>query len=135
MIEIFGTYLGEKRNKLTHGPSKAVILTDAPLDNNGKGESFSPTDMLAGSLASCAMTIMSIWAEKNQVSLERSTFVVKKNMASEPRRVASLDVEYKLPKQLSDEVRAKLESLAMTCPVKLSLHPEVAINFEFKYEV
>jgi putative redox protein len=133
MVEISGIYEGEKHCALTHGPSKNIIHTDAPLDNNGRGESFSPTDLLAASLGSCMMTVMGIYADKNAIDLKGSTFKMVKEMQASPRKISSITIELNLPAHLSESERSTLEKVADTCPVKLSLHPDVKIPLKFNY--
>lgn len=134
MVEISGFYNGDKHCTLTHGPSSTIIHTDAPVDNNGKGESFSPTDLLAASYGSCLMTVMAIYAEKNNLDLRGSTFKIIKNMKTSPRQIDSLEVELTLPGKLSIDERETLEKIAYTCPVKLSLNPEIKLPIHFRYE-
>lgn len=135
MVEITGLYEGEKHCRLTHGPSNSVIHTDAPKDNNGKGEAFSPTDLLAAAYGSCLMTVMAIYADKNNINLKGSTFKVVKNMRVSPRQVESLEVELNLPANLTETQRSVLENVANTCPVKLSLNPEIKLPISFNYKI
>ena len=122
-------YSGELRCAATHHGSGAVLVTDAPIDNAGKGEAFSPTDLLATSLATCMLTIMGITARNRGWSMEGTTADVDKHMSeSGPRRVEKLCVQLKLPKQLSSEQRALLQRVAEQCPVKLSLDPLVHLE-------
>lgn len=135
MVEITGIYEGEKHCHLTHGPSKNNIQTDAPKDNNGRGEAFSPTDLLAASLGSCMLTVMGIYADNHGLNIKGSTFRVLKEMAASPRKVSSLTVELKLPASLSEKERETLQRVAETCPVKLSLHPDIQIPLTFDYSI
>jgi len=135
MVEITGIYEGEKHCHLTHGPSKNNIQTDAPKDNNGRGEAFSPTDLLAASLGSCMLTVMGIYADNHGLNIKGSTFRVLKEMAASPRKVSSLTVELKLPASLSEKERETLQRVAETCPVKLSLHPDIQILLTFDYSI
>ena len=126
------TYLGDLRTQITHGPSGTVILSDAPVDNHGKGQAFSPTDLVAAALGSCMMTIMGIVAKRDGIALEGSTIAVEKHMSAEPpRKIARIDVRFTMARGVAAEQRAKLERAAHTCPVTLSLHPDVvqAISF------
>jgi putative redox protein len=134
MVEISGLYEGDKHCILTHGPSKSYIHTDAPTDHAGKGEAFSPTDLLAAAYGSCLMTVMAIYADNNNIDLRGSAFKVNKIMKSTPRQVDSLEVEIILPVQLSPNEREKLEKIADTCPVKLSLNPEIKLPINFLYK-
>lgn len=134
-VLIEGTYLGNKRTRLVHGPSGAELLTDAPRDNAGQGAFFSPTDMVAGALGACMMTIMGIVAERSEIDLSGMTMRVEKEMRSAPRRIETLSVVMHLPARLAEEQRQKLESAARTCPVEQSLHPEISVGVEFVYDV
>lgn len=133
MVEMSIVYSGEKHCEITHGPSKSKIETDAPRDNQGRGERFSPTDLVGAALASCVLTTMAIFAEKDGVELKGATATFKKEMSLNPRRIASLPMEIHMPKGLSKEIRAKLEGFAHACPVKRSLHPEIATDMHFIY--
>jgi len=134
MVEVSLTYEGGFRCLSTHGPSGAVLPTDAPKDNLGKGEAFSPTDLTATSLGVCMLTTMAIVAEKKflQVDLAGVTARVGKHMTAEPpRRIAKVEVEVILPLSDSHPDREVLEHAARNCPVSLSLHPgvEQAVTF------
>lgn len=133
MVEITGIYEGEKHCQLVHGPSQNSIFTDAPKDNNGRGEAFSPTDLLAASLGSCMMTVMGIYADNHGLDLSGSSFRVVKEMQANPRKVSALTIEIKMPAALSQKDREILERIAETCPVKLSLHPDIKIPLAFHY--
>lgn len=120
------TYLGDLRTQITHGPSGTVIETDAPVDNHGKGERFSPTDLVAASLGSCMLTIMGIVAKRDGIDISGTAVAVEKHMTTElPRRIAKIVVAFTMPATVASEHRAKLERAAHTCPVALSLHPEI----------
>lgn len=134
MVSISITYNGGLRTTATHGPSGATLITDAPVDNHGKGEAFSPTDLAATSLGTCMLTIMGIAAERKQIDLKGATVEVGKSMtASPPRKIARLDVTLTLPIPESHADRALLEAAALSCPVYLSLHPEVEKVVKFVY--
>ncbi len=133
MVEISLVYNGDKNCNLTHGPSGATIGTDAPKDNQGLGRMFSPTDLVAGALGSCALTIMAMHAEKEGISLKGATAKVQKAMASNPRRIASLRVTIEMPPGVPQSSRAKLAEMADTCPVHKSLHPDVHAPIEITY--
>ena len=127
-------YAGHLRTESTHVASGNTILTDAPLDNHGRGETFSPTDLVATALGSCMMTIMGIVAARDHINLEGTTWRTVKHMAADPRRIRQVDLEFQFPPlDLSDEQRQKLERTARTCPVALSLHPDVVQQVTFRW--
>lgn len=131
------TYLGELRTEAVHLQSGTTIITDAPTDNNGKGEAFSPTDLVAAALGSCMMTIMGIVARRDEIDLKGSQMEITKGMSAEPpRKIAKVEVKLSMltGTELNDAEKAKLERAAHTCPVALSLHPDIeqAITFEWK---
>ena len=122
-------YSGELRCEATHHGSGAVLITDAPINNSGKGEEFSPTDLLATSVATCMLTIMGITAKSRNWSIEGSTAEVDKLMTqSGPRKVEKLRVQLKLPQKLSNEQRSLLQRVAEQCPVKRSLDPSIHLE-------
>ncbi|UOR04920.1 OsmC family protein [Hymenobacter aerilatus] len=127
-------YTGQLRTEATHNASGNTIITDAPVDNHGRGEAFSPTDLVAASLGACMMTIMGIVAERHQLDLTSVTYEVTKHMAAEPRRIRQIDVQFRLPASLPEKERALLERAARTCPVALSLNPEIVQEVSFVYE-
>jgi len=132
MTVIDSVYQGELRCKASHGPSGTELETDAPTDNQGKGERFSPTDLVATSLSTCMLTIMGIVAERHGWDLKGCEAQVEKTMTSEvPRRIAQLTVWVSLPAHLDAQQRALLQRAAEQCPVKLSL--EGAINMELHW--
>lgn len=135
MVEVSAIYLGEKNCKATHSPSQAVIQTDAPKDNQGRGESFSPTDLVATALGTCILTTIAIVAERDGVDVKNSTVTVVKEMNPNPRRIASLKTVIHLPKNIPMEYRSKVEHVAHSCPVTKSLHPDVLIPIEFSYDI
>ena len=115
-----------------HGPSNATLTTDAPVDNHGKGQSFSPTDLVATALGTCMLTVMGIVAERHGWDLKGTTARVEKSMATDPvRRIGRLDVVITFGKKFTSEQRKTLEQAAMTCPVHKSLHPDVAAPVTF----
>ena len=127
-------YEGNLRCNLTHGPSGSTLQTDAPTDNAGRGEAFSPTDLLGAALASCALTTMGIKAAKEGIPFPAGSGQVEKTMSSEgPRRVRRLDLAFELPSSLSAPHRARLEEIALTCPVALSLSPDIEVKMRFTY--
>jgi putative redox protein len=119
------TYLGNLRTECEHLTSGATFITDAPTDNNGKGEAFSPTDTVATGLASCMITMMGIKAGTLDVSLDGTTARVTKTMAANPRRISRIDVEVVVPTNVSEKSQNILENTARTCPVLYSLHPDI----------
>lgn len=133
VVEIKGTYEGDLRVKLIHGPSGSVLETDAPLDNQGKGSRFSPTDLVAAALASCIVTIMGIVAKRDGIRLDGLSFKLEKHMNESPRRIGKIIIEINMPKGLTEDERKKLEKAAHTCPVHFSLLPEIEKNIKFIY--
>lgn len=134
MVDIDILYEGDLRCRLTHRPSGAVIVTDAPKDNEGKGEAFSPTDLVAAGLGSCMVTIMGIVARRHGVKIDGSRAHVEKEMhAGSERRIRRLAVTLTLPAALTPEQRGLLERAAETCPVHRSLGPEVEVPVRFVY--
>ncbi|MBO9641102.1 OsmC family protein [Siphonobacter aquaeclarae] len=131
------SYLGELRTEATHLQSGTRILTDAPVDNHGRGEAFSPTDLVATALGSCMMTIMGIVARRDGIDLVGTTIDITKGMAASPRKINRVEVALtmKTGKPLSDEEKKKLEHAAHTCPVALSLHPDIEQAITFEWEV
>jgi putative redox protein len=130
-VEMTVVYEGGLRCRATHGPSRVELLTDAPVDNHGKGESFSPTDLVGTALGACILTTMAIVAERNQLDLTGSTVKVIKEMVTQPvRRIGALKVSLVVPAdksaKLSETDREKLKHAAEHCPVHRSLHPDVA---------
>lgn len=127
------TYTGALRTTNVHVRSGNHFITDAPIDNNGLGEAFSPTDTVATGLANCMLTVMGIKANGLEVDLKDSTAEVTKHMASEPRRISKIEVKLSLPSNISDKHKKILEHTANTCPVHHSLHPDIekVINFHW----
>ena len=133
MVKMAVVYEGKKHCRLVHEPSQSAIETDAPRDNQGLGERFSPTDLVGAALVSCILTTVAIVAERDGINIDGSTGEVVKEMASNPRRIKSLNVEVTLPARLTSEQRQKLEHTAKACPVHKSLHPDVDAPIAFKY--
>jgi uncharacterized OsmC-like protein len=134
METIHTRYLGELRTEARHRLSGKTLITDAPPDNHGKGESFSPTDLLAGALGSCMLTIMGIAARTHNIPIEGTELSITKIMASNPRRVAEVVIEFRMPdREYTEKERAILEHAARTCPVALSLHPDLVQTVQFLY--
>lgn len=125
------TYLGSLRTEAEHLQSGTKIITDAPVDNHGKGESFSPTDTVATALATCMLTIMGIKAQAMEISIEGTTAEVTKTMAAEPRRISKIEVVLTLPKKFDEKEMKILENAAKTCPVFYSLHPDIEKDIRF----
>jgi putative redox protein len=129
------TYQGHLRNQATHLRSGNTLITDAPTDNHGKGEAFSPTDLLCTSLASCMITLMGIAAESKGIALEKVEAQIEKVMYSDPRRVGEIHVRIGIgDKGYTEREKAILENAAMTCPVSKSLHPDIKQVIAFNYE-
>jgi uncharacterized OsmC-like protein len=128
-------YQGTLRTICEHLQSGQQIITDAPTDNNGKGEAFSPTDLLATSLAACMITVMGIKATANAWNIDDTELQVTKIMASDPRRVSEIIIELNMPRDraFDDKTRKILENTARTCPVALSLHPDIKQNIIFNW--
>ncbi len=126
-------YVGNLRTQATHLQSQNQIITDAPIDNHGKGEAFSPTDLVASALGSCMMTIMGIKADEMKIDLTGMTADVKKIMSENPRRIAEIIVTINLPITLDSRSQRILEAAAHTCPVAHSLHPETKQTVSFHY--
>jgi uncharacterized OsmC-like protein len=127
-------YEGELHCRLEHGPSKKEIETDAPKDNQGRGEAFSPTDLVGAALVSCAVTTMAIKAPKEGIPFTSAKGRVVKDMTTEPpRRIAKLTLELQMPPGLLPAQRARLEEIARTCPVALSLSKDVELPLVFTY--
>jgi uncharacterized OsmC-like protein len=133
MVKITATYSGEKHCKAQHEPSQSIIETDAPKDNQGRGEKFSPTDLMATALGTCILTTMAIVAERDGVSILGSKISVEKEMNANPRRISSLKTVIDLPQAIPIDYRKKLEHVAEACPVKKSLHPDILVPVEIRY--
>jgi putative redox protein len=132
MVEIKINYEGELQCKSIHGPSKTVCVTDAPVDNNGRGLSFSPTDLLATALGSCMATIMGIVAERKDIDLKGMVITVGKHMSDDlPRRIARIDVRIEMPLSEDHPQRKILESTALSCPVHQSIDPRIDVPIEW----
>ena len=134
MVEMNLEYTGDLRTVATHGPSGTVIQTDAPTDNMGKGESFSPTDLCGAALASCILTTISIKGSKRSWDLKGATARVQKIMSADlPRRISQLNVDLDIPDRFSDEEKQEMRHIADTCPVNQSLNPEIVVNMEMRF--
>ena len=127
-------YLGELRTQSKHLKSSDIIITDAPTDNNGKGDAFSPTDLVASALCSCMTTVMGICAEKNNFELPGSTAYVTKIMESHPRRISKIIIEINFDKnKLTDQETEKLVAVAKGCPVAQSLRSDLIQEVKFNF--
>lgn len=127
------TYLGNLRTSCEHLQSAANFITDAPLDNEGKGEAFSPTDTIATALASCMFTIIGIKARDHEINVEGAYAEVTKTMTSNPRRISGIKVVIYFPEIYTEKHQTILERAAKTCPVLYSLHPEIELDVQFIY--
>lgn len=126
-------YKGDLRTESTHLQSGTTILTDAPTDNHGRGEAFSPTDMVANSLATCMFSIMGIKAQSMDINLNDSTAEVTKIMQAEPRKIGEIVVTFTMKATIDEKSKTILERAAMTCPVFLSLHPDIKKTVTFNW--
>lgn len=128
------TYLGDLRTSSIHIQSGSEIVSDAPLDNNGKGEAFSPTDTVANALASCMMTVMGIKARDLNIELTGSTAEVTKIMNADPRRIGAIEIVFNMSIDLDQKNKTILERTAITCPVFLSLNIEIEKRITFNWK-
>lgn len=128
------TYLGELRTSSIHINSGSEIISDAPLDNNGKGEAFSPTDTVANALASCMFTVMGIKAREMEVDFSGSIAEVTKIMGTDPRRITEIHVTFSMSINPDEKTKTILERTAMTCPVFFSLHPDIKKEVVFNWK-
>ena len=133
MATIETIYQGQLRSEATHLQSGTKIVTDAPVDNHGKGESFSPTDMVAAALGSCMLTIMGIAAEARGIDISGTKLSITKIMAADPRRIGEIKIEFRFPADYDAKFRRILENAAETCPVAKSLHPDLKQTISFVY--
>lgn len=126
-------YKGGLRTECTHVQSGNSFITDAPTDNNGKGKAFSPTDTVATALATCMLTVMGIKAQNLEADLTGASADVTKTMAADPRRISKIEVNFKMPEGISPKEQKILEHTARTCPVALSLHPDIEQIVAFEW--
>lgn len=134
MVSMTGIYLGGLRTEVTHLKSGNKIITDAPPDNNGKGEAFSPTDLTSASLSSCMMTLMGMLAEREGIDLTGLRSEIVKVMASNPRKIAEVQITFTHPAlQATDVQKEKLRRAAMTCPVALSVSEALKQTITFNF--
>jgi putative redox protein len=134
MVKIEIAYEGHLRCQAVHGPSGTILRTDAPIDNMGKGELFSPTDLVATALGTCILTILGIVADRQGFDLSGSSVSVIKEMVSDPvRRIGRLIVDVHIPAALPEEDRKRLVAAAEKCPVRQSLHPDIKVPIRFQW--
>jgi len=135
MVEIKIAYEGDLHCSATHTPSGNTLVTDAPVDNNGRGQAFSPTDLLATALGSCVATVIGIMAKRKEIAVEGMTVIVRKFMSdSAPRRISRLDVDLSIPVPGSHLDRKLLESAARSCPVNQSIHPDIEVVMNWTWQ-
>lgn len=127
------TYTGQLSTQSVHLQSGTTIITDAPTDNNGKGQAFSPTDMVSNSLATCMFTIMGIKANQLGINFDGSTAAVTKVMQAEPRRIGKIIIVFEMNLKTDQKTQTILERAGLTCPVFLSLHPEIEKDISFNW--
>jgi putative redox protein len=133
MVQIDAEYEGDLRCTAEHVPSGVTLTTDAPEDNHGRGESFSPTDLVATALGTCVATIMGIQAEQHDLDLSGMEISVEKEMASNPRRIDALHTEVWMPTALDETMQTRLEKGARHCPVHHSIHPDIDAPIVFHW--
>jgi uncharacterized OsmC-like protein len=135
MVEIKIDYQGDLHCRAVHGPSGGVLETDAPVDNNGRGESFSPTDLVATALGACMTTVMGIVARRKEIDLAGMKVTVRKHMSADtPRRIAKLEVDLDVPLPVDHPERRLLESTGNGCPVHHSLHPDIEVVLNWHWQ-
>ncbi|MEY3829149.1 MAG: hypothetical protein RL636_850 [Verrucomicrobiota bacterium] len=133
-VKLSCDYLGDLRTRATHGPSASTLLTDAPVDNQGKGEAFSPSDLAATAVGSCILTILGIQAKSLDADFRGARVEVEKHMTTvPPRRIARLDLRISMPAGIPEDIRPRLIRAAEACPVKQSLHPDIVIAMEWSW--
>ena len=132
-VSISGRYIGDLKVELTHGPSGARISTVAPVDNQGDGSTFSPTDLVASALGACMVTLMGIAAQKDNINLDGLRFSLEKHMVNSPRRIGAVPIQIYMPAGLSPKQRKILERAALTCPVHKTLPDELERKIDFIY--
>ena len=135
MVEIKLSYEGDLHCSAIHTPSGSTLVTDAPVDNNGRGQAFSPTDLVATALASCMATVIGIVAKRKEIAVEGMTVVVRKHMTTDlPRRISRLELDLDIPLPASHPDRKILESAARGCPVHHSIHPDIEVVMHWKWQ-
>lgn len=133
MATIETVHLGDLRSEVKHMRSGTVLMTDAPVDNHGKGEFFSPTDLVAASLGSCMLTLMEMAAVPRGIDIRGAKVTIDKIMANDPRRIVEIKIDIYFPSDYSDKDKTVLRRAAETCPVSKSLHPDLIQNVTFHY--
>jgi len=134
MVTMKVQYNGDLRCTATHIKSGNQVITDAPTDNNGKGEAFSPTDLLCTSLSTCMMTLMGITANSKEIQMGQIDAEIEKIMGSDPRRVSGINIQFKIQNiGYTDREKEILKNAAMTCPVAKSIHPDIALGIDFQF--
>lgn len=134
MVEIEIDYEGGLHCAAKHGPSGSVIATDAPVDNNGRGEAFSPTDLVATALGACMATVMGIAARRKELPIEGMKVTVRKHMSADtPRRIARLELDLVVPLPPNHPERTFLEATGRGCPVHHSIHPEIEVEMNWRW--
>ncbi len=134
MVSIRTEYQGDLHCTVLHEPSGTILNTDAPTDNQGKGESFSPTDLVASALGSCILTVMGLKAKALKLDMVGATATVEKQMTNLPmRRISRMDVTVHMPQQIAGDDRQRLEEAAHTCPVHKSMHPDIEMAIAFHW--
>lgn len=127
------SYLGELHNELKHSASGAAVCTDAPVDNHGKGESFSPTDLMCGAMAACMSTIMGIYAQQNNLDLKGLAIAVTKRMSANPRRIAKIETSITVPLPCDTPHKEALEQCVLGSPAMRSLHPDIEVPITWNW--
>lgn len=127
-------YKGELRTECTHLKSGNTILTDAPTDNYGKGETFSPTDLVATALSSCMLTVVGIYCNNHNIPFEGATSEIKKVMASNPRRISDIEMTLDFSAcKFENDLHQKIKNVVETCPVQNSIHPDIQVRIDYKF--
>jgi putative redox protein len=135
MVSYHLVYQGQLRCQATHDTSQVKIVTDAPVDNHGRGESFSPTDLIATGLGVCMLTTMGIAVQKENIVLDGSQVYLEKHMSTDPpRRISKIVVRIDFVRGIPEDRRSYLEHIARTCPVVRSIHPDIIVDIEFAYQ-
>ena len=133
MVKCKMTYQGELHCQLQHGPSGNIIYTDAPVDNHGKGEAFSPTDLMCSAMAACMATIMGIYAEEEGLDLNGCSIEIGKEMSANPRRIARIETVITLPLPADTPHKQALEQCVLGSPAMLSLHPDIEVPITWNW--
>ncbi len=133
MVKCMMTYVGGLHTELAHGPSGATVSTDAPVDNHGKGEAFSPTDLMCSAMAACMATIMGIYAEEHALNLTGMTIEVSKVMSANPRRIARIETTITIPLPADTPHKEALEQCALGSPAMRSFHPDIEVPITWNW--